>query len=151
MRGWPLAKGQESQLHAGGRTHRDLRKVPRAELTSPGTLLRHISYADCADLLWSFFSICIVASIPSRTIGFSNAIRLSSAACSSEYSLKKASTHRVETFLPLGSEISSSGGLQASVIAALTCFTSRRFPSTGSPVGTTKSQMGRIGAPIWPS
>ena len=46
-------------------------------------------------------------------MGFSNAMRSSSAACSRGYSLKNARTHRVLTVLPLGRGTSSRGRLQA--------------------------------------
>src|SRR5262245_43957171 len=82
----------------------------------------------------------MAASMLSRTIGFSNAMRWSRAACSSGYSLKNASTHLVLTFLPLGSGTSSRGRLHASAIAELTRLTSCRFASTGDPAALAGRQ-----------
>src|SRR5215510_1451472 len=93
----------------------------------------------------------MTASMLSRTIGFSNAMSSSRAACSSGYSLKNASTHLVLTFAPLGSEMSSRVRSHASAIAELTRETSCLFASIGSPGGTRKLQIGRIGRPASPS
>src|SRR5262249_37027201 len=78
-------------------------------------------------------------------------MRPSRAACSSWYSLKKASTHLVLTFWPLASATSCGSRLHDSAIAELTHLTSCRFASTGSPGGTQKLQMGRIGRASSPS
>src|SRR5215510_15830193 len=77
-----------------------------------------------------------LASMLSRTIGFSDAMRSSREAWSSGYSLKNPSTQFVLTTLPLGSGTSYRRRLQASAMAVYTPLTSWRFPSIGSPGGT---------------
>src|SRR5262245_29055022 len=87
----------------------------------------------------------------SITMGFSNAMRSSSAAASSGTSRIHCSTQRVVTRLPLGSVRTSSRKSQARATAELTRASIFRLASRGTPGGTTKSVIGRKGAPRTPS